>query len=153
MIGRTRLGFPLCLCPRGLRPAGTLLGRRAGGFEAAEATVKMVSTGQLFGTGMGSVKRRGKRLKKGAHSKIPLPARRAGAGIQRPRPEQVSRSPGAVTSCFHSPHSYEHGWVPSEALAEFGVGSQSFRTGLFLPGLACSLLIPVPALPRSLEFS
>lgn len=58
-----------------------------------------------------------------------------------------------MTPCFRSLHSYEDGSVPSEALVEFGLGSQNFRTGLFLPGHACSLLIPFPASPWSLEFS
>lgn len=58
-----------------------------------------------------------------------------------------------MTSCFHSLHGYEHGSVPSEALVEFGLGSQNFRTGLFLPGHARSLLIPFTVSPWSLEFS
>lgn len=54
--------------------------------------------------------------------------------------------------CLNSPHSHKNGSVSSRAFVEFGVGSQNFRTELFLPGHACSL-IASSASPGPLEFS
>ena len=51
----------------------------------------------------------GRRFKKGARSKIPLPEWRIGAGISRAHPKQVSRRQEG--RCADSPHSYKRGLV------------------------------------------